>query len=125
MKDIETTKDIEQLVNSFYALVRKSPIGYFFDEIAQVDWEDHLAKLNSFWSMNLLGIGEYNGNAMLPHLLLHQKESFKPEHFQTWLKLWKSNIDAQFEGRTAEKAKKRGEMIASVMEFKIQNMPKR
>ena len=38
MKDITTTQDIQLLVNTFYESVRESEIGFFFEEIAQVNW---------------------------------------------------------------------------------------
>ena len=37
MKDITTIQDIQLLVNTFYESVRESEIGFFFEEIAQVN----------------------------------------------------------------------------------------
>lgn len=55
-KDILIREDIELLVNTFYDKIKKDDtIGYFFTEIANVDWPTHLPKMYDFWESILLG----------------------------------------------------------------------
>jgi hemoglobin len=44
MEDIKTTQDIEILVNAFYDKVKASEIGFFFNDLAQVNWENTYPK---------------------------------------------------------------------------------
>lgn len=57
MKNLETRQDIEDLVNRFYDKVQKDEtIGFFFNDVAKVDWDHHLPKMYSFWETLLRGI---------------------------------------------------------------------
>jgi hemoglobin len=54
--DIENRDDIILLVNTFYSNVKQDKtIGYIFDEVAHVNWDEHLPKMYSFWASLLLG----------------------------------------------------------------------
>ena len=45
MKKLESHEDIEHLINSFYAkVVKDEVIGFFFNDVAKVDWDKHLPK---------------------------------------------------------------------------------
>lgn len=45
MKDLQTREDIELLVDKFYDKVKEDEvIGFFFNDIAKVDWSLHLPK---------------------------------------------------------------------------------
>ena len=46
--DIETSSDVQNLINTFYSKVRQDDvIGYIFNDIAKVDWEKHLPKIEA------------------------------------------------------------------------------
>ena len=48
--DIRNRKDIEKLVNTFYDKVKTDDvIGYLFNDVAKVNWENHLPKMYNFW----------------------------------------------------------------------------
>lgn len=48
-KDIESRACIENLVNTFYQKVKEDElIAFFFDEVAQLNWEKHLPKMYDF-----------------------------------------------------------------------------
>ncbi len=122
MKDISQGSDIELLVNAFYNKVKTDEtIGYIFTEVASVDWDEHLPKMYSFWETILLGKSSFKGNPILKHIQLSKKTEMQKEHFDRWLTLWNATIDANFEGETASEAKQRGQNIAGLMLFKIQN----
>ncbi len=121
MSDIETREDIELLVNQFYDLVRQDEtIGYIFNEVAQVNWDEHLPKMYSFWETILLGSMSFKGNPMDKHIQLSKKTSMQQVHFDAWLSLWNKTIDSHFAGVVAENAKQRGINIAGLMLHKIE-----
>ena len=121
MKDnIETRKDIEHLINSFYDKVKRDGvIGFIFNDVAKVNWEKHLPVMYDFWENALFFTGNYTGNPMKVHKHLHRVVSLKPEHFQQWIKLFISTVDILFSGEKATLAKQRAISIASLMQLKI------
>ena len=45
-KDISTPEDIKIVVDAFYNDVKSDTvIGYFFTDVAEVDWEEHLPRM--------------------------------------------------------------------------------
>lgn len=108
-KLIENREDIKVLVDGFYAKVRVDPlIGPIFNDVAQVDWAEHLPKLYDFWSDLLLGEDTYRGRPFPPHIKLN----LQPGHFEQWLRLFLETVDEKFYGLTAEEAKRRALRIA-------------
>jgi len=121
MSDIETRDDIELLVNEFYHLVKQDEtIGYIFTEVAEVNWDEHLPKMYSFWETVLLGVMSFKGNPMDKHIKLSKKTHMQQVHFDAWLSLWNKTIDNHFVGEVADKAKQRGVNIAGLMLHKIE-----
>ena len=119
MKDIENREDIEQLVNAFYAKVLKDDkIGFFFNEIVQIDWEKHFPIMYDFWETILFDTMKYKGNPMTKHIVLSKKEPLTSEHFERWLLLWGHTVNEYFAGERASEAKERAKMIAELMKFK-------
>ena len=123
LRDIESTDDIELLVDTFYEQVLRDPvIGFFFTEIAQINLDTHLPKMYRFWSALVLDLPTYRGNAFLPHEAMAAKHPIEARHFARWLKLFFGTIDDHFDGPKAELAKKRGQHIATAMSGKL-NIP--
>ncbi|MBI1343856.1 MAG: sec-independent protein translocase TatC [Terrimonas sp.] len=119
--DIETRKDIETLINSFYDKVKKdATIGFIFTDIVAVNWEQHLPLMYDFWETILLDAGTYQNNAMAVHYAINRKQPLSSVHFDQWLYLFNQSVDALFSGEKAELAKKRALSIAQVMQFKMQ-----
>lgn len=119
MKDIESRKDIEQLVNEFYAKVLKDKkIGFFFNEIAHIDWGKHFPIMYDFWETILFDTMKYKGNPMTKHIVLSKKEPMTSEHFERWLLLWNQTVNENFTGDRASEAIKRAKMIADLMKYK-------
>jgi len=103
-KPLATREDIEILVNSFYAKVREDQlIGPVFNDVAKVDWNEHLPKLYNFWSDLLLGTDEYHGRPFPPHMVLN----LEIQHFERWLNLFTATVDEHFTGLKALEAKQR------------------
>ena len=125
-KDISTPTDVKFLVDSFYNEVRNDDcIGYVFNDVANVDWDDHLPKMYMFWEFALLGTAAYKGNPMMKHIALNAKESLTETHFERWVELWEATIDRFYEGEIALKAKERGQLMKTVMLVKMNQISNR
>ncbi|HEX9150889.1 MAG TPA: group III truncated hemoglobin [Flavobacterium sp.] len=117
--DIKNRKDIEKLVNTFYEKIKTdAKIGYFFTDVAKVNWEAHLPKMYDFWDNILFSNGNYTGNPMIKHKELHQKSEMKEAHFQHWNALFNATVDELFTGEKAEEIKQRAMNISALMVFK-------
>ncbi|PHR69389.1 MAG: hypothetical protein COA67_10470 [Lutibacter sp.] len=118
MKDIENREDIIVLVNTFYDKVQNTKeLSYFFNDIAQLDWEAHLPKMYDFWETILFHKSGYKGNPMVKHVNLHKIAPLKSENFDTWLLIFKGNVDELFKGELATKIKIRATSIATAIQL--------
>lgn len=118
--DLQNRKDIQTLINDFYAQVREDEtIGYIFNDVAKVNWETHLPKIADFWETTLFGANSYQGNTLQAHVDLNQQVKLKPEHFERWLDLFQVTVDKHFSGTNAERIKQRALSIATVMQIKL------
>jgi hemoglobin len=119
-KDIESRKDIELLVDTFYKKALKDEIiGYIFNEVAKIDLAKHMPTMYNFWETTLFHKASYKGNPMKIHVDLHAKEPLKKEHFDQWLSMFSETVNELFHGEKAELAKTRALSIATVMQIKI------
>ncbi len=124
MRDIETRKDIDELVAAFYDKAMTDPlIGYIFTDVARIDLEHHLPIIADFWEMLLLGSlnfqAKYGRSPMQVHQALNEKETLKAEHFGRWVRLFCETVDERFAGATADLAKLRAFSIAETMRIRF------
>lgn len=118
--DITNRSDIQQLIDSFYTKVRADDtIGYLFNDVAKVNWEQHLPRMYDFWESIIFQTGNFRGNPMTAHMALHQRSPLSKSHFDRWLSLFNQTVDELFEGNNAELAKQRALSIATMMQIKI------
>ena len=118
--DIQSRKDIELLINTFYEKVKKDDtIGFIFNDIAKVNWEQHLPIMFDFWETLLLDVVSYSKNAMEVHYTLNRKIPLEEKHFQRWLQLFSETVDDLFTGNIATMAKTKAKSIAALMQFKM------
>lgn len=121
MKNLETREDIEFLVNKFYDKVgRDATIGFFFNDVAKVDWSHHLPKMYSFWETLLLGNVSYKGNPMAVHFPINSEVAMEKFHFEHWIKLWTETVEENFVGEMAELAVYKATNIANLMGHKME-----
>ncbi|GIV30339.1 MAG: group 3 truncated hemoglobin ctb [Bacteroidia bacterium] len=121
--DITNRKDIELLVNTFYEKIRSNSIlGYIFDDVAKVDWENHLPKMYSFLASILLGEHSFSGNPMQKHIALSKITEMTDKEFSEWLHLFTATVDELFQGDKANEAKLRAGNIARLMLHNIQSV---
>jgi hemoglobin len=110
MKDIETRRDLENLLTKFYGIaIEDAEIGHHF---AGLDLETHLPIIVDFWEKVLFGKSVYFGNPLQVHQTLHEKSPLTLENFQRWVEIFSQTVDQSFAGKTAENAKLRAKMIA-------------
>lgn len=121
MKKLETREDIELLVNKFYDKVGKDEkIGFFFNDIAKVNWSEHLPKMYKFWETLLFGQVSYKGNPMAAHFPINEIQAMEKSHFEHWLKLWTETVEENFTGETAEMAIYKATNISQLMAYKME-----
>lgn len=121
MNDIQNESDIKKLVDTFYSKVNKDELlGPVFNDIAQVDWDEHLPTMYKFWGTQLIGTMNYKGQPFPPHMNL---KVLTPTHFEQWLKLFLETIEENFKGITAEMAKQKAINIARVFMYKLGFFP--
>jgi hemoglobin len=75
---------VERLVHRFYDKARLDPLlGPVFDSKV-VHWDEHLARMCSFWWSVATMAGTYHGNPMVKHVPL----PIDAAHFDRWLALF-------------------------------------
>ncbi|WP_343605435.1 group III truncated hemoglobin [Fluviicola sp.] len=113
MKQIESKKDIELLIETFYGkLLKDETVSHFF---VHLNLEEHLPRVVQFWAFILLDEAGYSANMMVKHASLDLDEA----SFDRWLKLFHETVDQFFEGEKAELAKQRSTLVAWTMKTKF------
>lgn len=121
MKKLETREDIELLVNTFYQKVQKDEtIGFFFNDVAKVNWGEHLPKMYKFWETLLFGQVSYKGNPMAAHFPINEMVAMEKYHFEHWLKLWTETVQELFTGVNADMAVYKANNISQLMAYKME-----
>jgi hemoglobin len=116
MKDIEGIADIKLFVDEFYAKVRKDElIGPVFSAVIAGDWQPHLDRMYAFWNAALFNVPGFKGNPFAKHAPL----GIAPLHFERWLLLFDTTIDAYFEGAMAAETKNRARLMATMFMAKL------
>jgi hemoglobin len=114
-RDLEHPDDVAEMVRRFYADVDVDDLlGPMFNEVAQVDWDEHLPKLTAFWCRALFGINGYAGNPFRAHQLINQQRQFTDAHFHRWLTLFHRTVDEGWVGANAEAVKTMAVRVAAV-----------
>lgn len=113
--DLDSPAEIAEMVRRFYADVAQDDIlGPLFNDVAQVDWAEHLPKLTAFWCRNLLGLHGYVGNPFRAHAIVHNESPFQVEHFERWLSLFHETLTLGWVGPSAERASLIAQNVARV-----------
>lgn len=117
--DIKNKEDIKILISAFYVKIKADvSMAYFFEDVARVNWEDHLPKVCNFFENILFSTGNYEGNPMVTHRELNKKSPVTPIHFQRWNLLFDTTVDELFVGSKADELKQRATNIAAAMMHK-------
>jgi hemoglobin len=104
-RDLDSPEEIAELVRRFYQDVAQDDLlGPMFNDVARVDWSEHLPKLTAFWCRALLGIEGYAGNPFRAHALIHDRSPFTHAHFARWLDLFHDAVELGWTGPNAQRA---------------------
>ena len=118
-KDIHNRNDIIRLVDTFYEKIKTDQVIVFlFNEVAQINWENHLPKMYDFWENVLFFTGNFDGNPMQKHKELHNKCPLSHAHFDHWNEVFRITVDELFVGEKAEEIKLRAKSISDVIMYK-------
>jgi hemoglobin len=114
-RDLDGPEEIAEMVRRFYADVAQDDLlGPMFNDVARVDWSEHLPKLAAFWCRALLGLPGYVGNPFRAHALVHARRQFAAAHFQRWLDLFHETLDLGWVGPHADRAHELADNVARV-----------
>ena len=114
--DLDTRAEVHDLVIRFYREVVFDPLlAPMFEEVAEVDWAQHIPKLIDYWARVLLRQPGYDGYILGAHQHVHELESFQVEHFDRWYGLFAETVDAGWSGPVAETAKRHAARTAAIL----------
>ncbi|SMO86599.1 hemoglobin [Fodinibius sediminis] len=117
MGDIRNDQDVKVLVHNFYEKVQNDDrLGYIFNDVAEVAWDEHLPKMVDFWSNLLFQTGRYKGRPFRQHMPLPIKEG----DFDRWYRLFEETVDELYRGDKANFAKQLARNIASSFELRME-----
>lgn len=106
---------IANLVETFYARIRKDTlIGPVFEHRVS-DWNSHLGQMRQFWSSVALMTGVYHGRPMEKHIPL----PVDARHFDRWLSLFRDTAREICPPAAADHFIERAERIAQSLELGI------
>ena len=117
MPDLDSREQVEQFVDSFYAILLEDDIlGPIFIDVAAIDLAVHLPHIKSYWAKLLLGDSRYRRHTMNIHRRLHGRRALQASDFQRWLDTFTGAVDAGWAGPRADRAKRIAATIAENMQ---------
>jgi hemoglobin len=115
LPDLDTRDEIARMVRRFYRDVAQDDLlGPLFNDVAAVDWPEHLEKLTAFWCRALLSQPGYQGNPFRSHQSIHERSPFTAAHFERWLTLFYETLDSGWAGPRTEQAREFAGRVAFV-----------
>jgi len=114
-RDLDNPDEITEMVRRFYQDVAQDDLlGPLFNDVARVDWNEHLPKLTRFWCRALLGIEGYAGNPFRSHALVNDRSPLTMDHFDRWLQLFQDAVELGWTGPHADRALALARQVADV-----------
>ncbi|WP_234181292.1 group III truncated hemoglobin [Sphingopyxis sp. NFH-91] len=111
-------QDLAKLIPEFYARVRADPVlGPVFNR-AIADWDEHLEKLQAFWSSIMLTSGRYKGQPMVAHL--RHEGAMTKANFDRWLALWRRTTGDLLDPGIAAVLQAKAARIAESLQLSVQ-----
>jgi hemoglobin len=122
-RDLDAPDQIAEMVRRFYADVAQDDLlGRMFNDVARVDWSEHLPKLTAFWCRALLSQPGYEGNPYRKHQDVHARSPFTAAHFERWLELFGDAL-AGWEGPRVDHARAFAARVAEVHSSQLVGHP--
>lgn len=114
-RDIQTVKEIEIFVDTFYSSVRNDDLlGSIFSDSIGDNWPSHLRKMYTYWENVLL----YNYKPSDSKYSSHSDMLLSKIHYDRWIQLFEETVDQNFEGPIAEKALQKARKMIEIYSFK-------
>ena len=108
-------QDLTKLVPEFYARVRADPVlGPIFDGAI----DEHIEKLQAFWSSVMLTSGRYKGQPMVAHL--RHEGAMSAANFDRWLALWQKTTGDILDPDNAAALQAKAARIAESLQLGVQ-----
>lgn len=118
--DLDTRSRIHDLVVDFYRVVAMDDVlGPVFNEVAEVDWAEHIPKLIDYWCRVLLREPGYDGYILRAHQRVAADEPFRAEMFDRWFQLFVEAVDREWRGPVADRAKEHAAQIAGMLSRRV------
>jgi hemoglobin len=118
--DLTPGAGVARLVDEFYTRVRADDcLGPIFNDVAKVNWAEHLPKMYAFWDSVLFGVPGFKGNPLAVHLVLAGRTPLTSHEFDRWVSVFHATVDELFVGPMATEAKQRAVRIATMMQYHI------
>ena len=112
-----TEERLTALVDLFYGRVRRDPlIGPVFNDAID-DWDEHLGKLQAFWSSVMLTSGRYKGRPLPAHV--KHGDRIDPASFARWLELWREATEEVLPPAAAAAMQEKAGRIAESLQMGI------
>jgi hemoglobin len=123
-RDLDSPEEIAEMVRRFYQDVAQDDLlGPVFNDVAGVDWSEHLPKITAFWCRMLLGQHGYDGNPLAAHRRIHALEPFTAAHFVRWLELFHETLEMGWEGPQVDQAKALAARVARLHSQQLDGAP--
>lgn len=118
MLDTITEASIAQLIERFYAAVRRDPVlGPVFEAaIAEDEWPGHFETMGKFWSSVMLTSGRYSGNPVAVHRAV---QGLERPMFARWLSLFEATAAELFAPDQAARFVDKANRIASSLQLAL------
>lgn len=119
--DVSNREELYQAMVLFYDKIKEDELlsPFFGGQNFPFNWDKHIQMMCSFWENILFFTGDYEGNPLGTHKLVHQKMITQPIHFERWLDLFYEVLETHFEGDNIDKMKGHAQAIAKVMQQQI------
>jgi hemoglobin len=118
--DIRYRDDIDLLIRHFYLKVSNDVLlKIYFSAFDAEKKERFIRGVTDFWENILLFTGDYNGNPMEVHSMLHQRQPMNELHFKHWNELFNQSVNGLFEGDKSERMKFEAYKISQIIQGKL------
>jgi hemoglobin len=124
--DRSTTPDLDHrgaihdcVVRFYREVVFDEVLEPMFDEVAELDWAEHIPRLIDYWCRVLLDEPNLARPIIATHSRVHDLEPFRTEHFDRWYSLWVGVVAGQWQGPYATKAMAHAARIADVLSRRL------
>jgi hemoglobin len=114
-RDLDSRLEIEEMVRRFYGDVAMDELlGPVFNDVAHVDWPEHLLKLTAYWCRVLLELPAYGGNPFRAHAGVHAQSPLTAAHFERWLELFHDTLEGGWTGPRVDRAGEVADTVARI-----------